>query len=477
MTDSTHGTAVRSRFAADLQSTVSIAIRFADCALVALVAIVAYWLRHDTFMLPGHYLAAVLLAVALTAQFLQSTERYEFPRLLHVMPQISRLSGGWSAVILALIAIAFLTKTSDAFSRGWLLVWFSVTFAGFVALRVGTALMLRHLCDAGRFRQQVVIVGAGDYGQRLVRQLVENADGSLEIMGIFDRRTRRVPTLIAGVPVLGNFDDMVRFIRANRVDEIIVALPWGVEGTLSYLLRLLKTAPVNVKWCPEAIGFQLPVRSLSNVAGVPMVSIFDRPLSGRKLLIKAAEDRLGATALLLLTTPIILLAALALRYDSPGPTFFRQKRFGFNNNEFTVFKLRTMHVDTDGGAGVRQATPGDARVTRVGRFLRRTSIDELPQLLNVLRGEMSLVGPRPHAIAHNEQYAALIDEYLERHRVKPGITGWAQVNGLRGATETAEKMRRRVHYDLHYIDNWSLLFDLRILVMTLFVGFTHDNAY
>lgn len=478
MTDSTHGPAVRSRFATDIQSTVSLGVRIADCAVVAIVAFAAYWLRHGALIPPGNYLAATLLGVALTAQILHMTYHYDFPRLLQLMPQIGRLISGWTAVVLALIAIAFLTKTSDTFSRSWIVLWFSLTFAGFVVLRLGTALTLRGLRGDGRFRQQAIVVGAGEYGQRLVRQLVANADGTMHIIGVFDRRATRIPHRIAGIPVLGDFDEMIRFIRANRVDEIIVALPWGIEDTLSTLLRLLKTAPVNVKWCPEPIAFQLPVRSLSSLAGVPMINIYERPLSGRKLIVKTIEDRLGAAALLLLTAPIILIAALAVRLDSRGPAFFRQQRYGFNNNQFNVFKLRSMHADApNSDADMRQAIPDDTRVTRVGRILRRTSIDELPQLLNVLRGEMSLVGPRPHAIAHNEQYAALLDDYLERHRVKPGITGWAQVNGLRGETRTAEMMRRRVRYDLYYIDHWSLAFDLRILVQTLFVGFVHDNAY
>jgi putative colanic acid biosynthesis UDP-glucose lipid carrier transferase len=209
-----------------------------------------------------------------------------------------------------------------------------------------------------------------------------------------------------------------------------------------------------------------------------MINIFDRPLTGNNLVAKSIEDRVGAFLLLVLLAPLLLLITLAIRLDSAGPALFRQTRYGFNNEEFTVFKFRTMRIAGDERLGsLEQARRNDPRTTPVGRFLRRTSLDELPQLLNVLKGEMSLVGPRPHAVAHNELYSRVIDEYFSRHRVKPGITGWAQVNGLRGETETPDKMRKRVEYDVYYIDHWSLLFDMRILFLTVFVGFVNKNAY
>jgi putative colanic acid biosynthesis UDP-glucose lipid carrier transferase len=213
------------------------------------------------------------------------------------------------------------------------------------------------------------------------------------------------------------------------------------------------------------------------LGGLALMNIHRHALSGWNRVFKGLEDRILALAGLIVLSPLLLLVALAIKLDSAGPVFFRQRRLGFNNDEFYVLKYRTMMVAEDDPNAITQATRADPRVTRVGAILRRTSIDELPQLLNVLRGEMSLVGPRPHAIAHNRQYAEIVDQYLGRHRVKPGITGWAQVNGLRGETDTLEKMRQRVEYDLYYIDNWSLLFDLRILLLTPFVGFVNKNAY
>ena len=232
-----------------------------------------------------------------------------------------------------------------------------------------------------------------------------------------------------------------------------------------------------MKLCPEEISLELPHLGYGEVAGIPMLKLSERPLSGWSVFAKGLEDRILGVCLLIAFSPLLIAIALAIKLNSRGPVLFRQKRYGFNNNEFWVLKFRTMRAAPASDKNVEQAKRGDPRITTVGRILRRTSLDELPQLVNVVRGEMSLVGPRPHAVAHNEEYATVINEYLSRHRVKPGITGWAQINGFRGETQTLDLMRQRVQHDLYYIENWSVLFDLRILVMTLFVGFVHRNAY
>src|SRR6185437_7559524 len=229
--------------------------------------------------------------------------------------------------------------------------------------------------------------------------------------------------------------------------------------------------------CAHSLRLNIPVRGFTSFAGLPLLHVFERPLGGWGGFWKGLEDRVLGSLILAISLPVMAAVAALIKLDSRGPVLFRQKRYGFNNNEITVFKFRTMHHDRSPDPTVPQARRNDPRVTRIGGLLRRTSLDELPQLFNVLRGDMSLVGPRPHAVAHNEQYAKIIDGYLGRHRVKPGITGWAQVNGLRGETDTPEKMRMRVQFDLFYIDNWSLLLDLKILLLTGFSGFVHRNAY
>ena len=244
------------------------------------------------------------------------------------------------------------------------------------------------------------------------------------------------------------------------------------------VLRELRDLPVDVSLCP--VVFEPPsliCRGVTLIEGVPLLDLLQKPFSRWGYFMKAVEDYVLAAALLIPAAPLMLAIAIAIRLDSPGPIIFRQKRYGFNNGTIDVFKFRTMRADQDEHERVIQARRHDPRLTQVGRWLRKTSLDELPQLFNVLRGEMSIVGPRPHMVEHNEQYAALIEAYLARHRVKPGITGWAQVNGWRGETDTVDKMEWRIRHDLYYIENWSLGFDLRILGRTMLVGFIHRNAY
>jgi putative colanic acid biosynthesis UDP-glucose lipid carrier transferase len=456
----------------------SIALRLADLAIVPVVALGAYVAWHEDWEVPGNYLLAILVGVLLTANYTQIARLYDPRNLRRVTVLFGRIAVAWLAVMFTLVTIAFVTKTSESYSRAWLLLWFALALGAFGGIRILLLVQIGRWRQAGKLNQNVVIIGAGDYGQRLIRELRRNLDPMLNIVGVFDRRHTRVPPEVEGIPVLGDIDALLRFVRTAQVDEIVVALPWRSGNSLMDLVQLLRSIPVNVKWCPETIAFQLPVSGLTNLGGVSMISIFDRPLTGANLITKSLEDRLGAVLLLVLLSPVLLLIAIAVRLDSAGPVLFRQVRYGFNNEEFTVYKFRTMRIDMGvPREQLAQARRNDPRITRAGRWLRRTSLDELPQLLNVLKGEMSLVGPRPHAVAHNEQYSRIIAEYFSRHRVKPGITGWAQVNGLRGETDTPEKMRKRVEYDVYYIDHWSLLFDLRILFLTLFVGLVNKNAY
>jgi Undecaprenyl-phosphate glucose phosphotransferase len=324
-------------------------------------------------------------------------------------------------------------------------------------------------------------VGATELALRLIRQLRGQAAEQYRLVGVYDDRTTRLPSSLAelGIRRAGTLADLVARFREEPIDEIVLALPWSESVRIKAILKDLRTLPTNVRLCPETVGFELPVHGFATVAGVPMLGIFERPLAGWSVVAKAVEDRVVGALVLFLVLPLMGWIALAIKLTSPGPVLFGQRRFGFNNNEFVLYKFRTMVPDAapEENESVPQATRNDPRVTRLGAFLRRTSLDELPQLFNVLRGDMSMVGPRPHAIAHNRQFADLIDDYLSRHRVKPGMTGWAQVNGLRGEIDSPQKIQLRVQYDLYYIDHWSLLFDLKILLLTLFVGFVHENAY
>ena len=462
--------------AADIQTLLLGGLRAADIFIIVVGAVLSYFLRHDSLVLPDLYVMAIVGAILLSVIYLQIARLYVFDELPRLAMQIGRLSMAWTAVMLSLIALAYFTRTSVAFSRAFAIGWFALSLAGFILVRLLVLVQIDGWRRAGRLVRNVAIVGAGDAGEHLIRQIETQARQQYRIAGVFDDDWERLPDSIVGHKVRGSVDDLVRFVRKYPVDEVLVAVPWKSTSYLLDLIKKLKVLPNDVKLCPEYVGSSLPVRGVQPVAGIPMLSVLERPLSGWNLVLKNLEDRILGAVLLAVLLPLFAVIALAIKLDSRGPTFFRQRRYGFNNNAIVVWKFRTMREQLQDESIVPQATRNDPRVTTIGRLLRRTSLDELPQIFNVLGGEMSLVGPRPHAVAHNEQYAKVIDDYLSRHRVKPGITGWAQVNGLRGETDTPEKMRQRVQHDLYYIDNWSFWFDLKILALTPFAAINR-NAY
>ncbi|MDX6750013.1 exopolysaccharide biosynthesis polyprenyl glycosylphosphotransferase [Geminicoccaceae bacterium 1502E] len=334
---------------------------------------------------------------------------------------------------------------------------------------------LRRVACAG-LRQRVrteVVLGAGELGQSYLEQL-RLTGRRVRVLGVFDDRRSRVPAQLDGMPVLGGVEELVRFLHVHPVDRVVVALPWTAEARLLDCLRRLRGVPAELRLCPDVTGVLRPL------AEPGPILVQERAMGPGEALVKNTLDRLLAALLLLFTGPLLLLIALAVKASSPGPVLYRQKRHGLGGRVFELLKFRTMRAEAcEGGeaAPPAQTSRLDPRVTPLGRWLRRTSIDELPQLVNVLRGEMSLVGPRPHAVGHDRHYATLLDGYEARQRVRPGLTGWAQVNGLRGETETLEKMRRRVEHDLWYIRNRSLALDLRILLRTLLQGFGDPHAY
>jgi Undecaprenyl-phosphate glucose phosphotransferase len=457
---------------ADVQTILSGMLRVADVSIVLGASFFAYWIWHGSLDLPSFYLTPTLLGALLAANFLQWARAYSADALRRPALQAGKAAAAWMASSAGLVAIAYLTSTSIIYSRGWALLWFVLTPLGFIVARAFAAVRVARWRRMGLLSTRVAVIGAGELAQAVARQLEDAPDQQYRIVGFFAEPGGE-PLLL---PSKGGIDSLIAAVAANQVDEVLVALPWGGGQSLDALLRRLSSAPVNVRICPDLALLKRPVRRLAPIPALPTFDLFERPLSGWNQVSKRAEDLILAPLLILLALPFLLLIALLIKLDSPGPVLFRQPRFGFNNNEFIVYKFRTMRHGPDEET-VPQARRGDRRVTRVGAFLRRTSLDELPQLINVLRGEMSLVGPRPHAVAHNRLFAQAIDDYLGRHRVKPGITGWAQVNGLRGEIRSEEQLRLRVQHDLYYIEKWSLWLDLKILMLTIFVGFVHENAY
>jgi Undecaprenyl-phosphate glucose phosphotransferase len=348
--------------------------------------------------------------------------------------------------------------------------------------RAIAARVLKRLSARNVIGSTLVVLGTGEQGQRFLRRLREAKPFFVKVVGVFapDDTTDRSlgPVMFEGVPVLGGLPALFEHARARKIDDVVVALPWNADRTVMTAVEKLKELPINVYLSADLVGFELAFEpAVGDFHQLPMFEVIRKPISGWGFVLKIAEDLILAMTILVLTAPLMLLIAVLIKLDSPGPVFFRQRRLGFNNREFPIYKFRSMRHDAAEAADVRQATKSDPRVTRVGRFIRATSLDELPQLLNVLNGSMSLVGPRPHALSHNAEYGRQIRGYFSRHRVKPGITGWAQVNGYRGETETLDKMERRISLDLYYAENWSLFFDLKILVMTAYVVLIRKNAY
>ena len=454
-------------------------LRIADIVIVVITGAGAYWARHDVWTLPNEYIVAIAIGTLLTTNYIHLARLYEFSELQRFALKFGVLTASWLAVIVTMLLIAYFGKVTESYSRIWGATWFITAYILLVAARGAFLVMLDKWRKNGDLSYNIVVVGAGEFGQALLLHLGRQRNGAAQVIGLFDDRETRIPDKVAGHAVKGTIDDLLLFVRKNRIDQIVIALPWSAQERIGVILQQLATVAIDVKLCPSEAAFEIPNLGFDSIAGIPMLTILRPPLTGWNRVLKAVEDRVLGAIILLAIGPLMLFIALAIKMTSNGPVLFRQQRYGFNNNEFTVFKFRSMapEVLTPPYGRLIQARRGDPRVTTFGRFLRRTSLDELPQLFNVMRGEMALVGPRPHAVEHNEEYAEIIDRYLVRHKVKPGITGWAQVNGFRGETSTPSLMRQRVQHDLQYIENWSFLLDLKILALTLFTGFVNDNAY
>ncbi|MGE0153708.1 MAG: undecaprenyl-phosphate glucose phosphotransferase [Reyranellaceae bacterium] len=457
-------------------------LRLADVAVVVLAALAAYQIYLATLLddLDGKHIVGIVLAALLTANIFPFFGLYDERIWRNWFAQFTRPLLAWTAVGGFLIVAAFVAKVSADFSRGWVIVWFITGYIGFVLVRIGLRLLLARWTEIGRLAKAVAVVGAGPVAARLIEHLKRLPDREMVLVGVYDDAPPAEGGPVAGVEYRGAIEALLADARRQRVDLIAVALPWSEEERIVNVLKRLWTLPVDIRLAPDMIGYQLAHCSFGTLGDVPVLNVFDRPLSDEKLVLKRLEDFGLASALLLAFAPIMLLIALAIKLTSPGPVLFRQPRYGFNNHLIEIFKFRTMRVEGAEPGVLVQARQNDPRLTPIGGFLRSTSLDELPQLFNVLNGSMSLVGPRPHANgtrAANVPFEEAVAEYAARHRVKPGLTGWAQVNGWRGETDTLEKIQRRVEHDLFYIENWSLRFDLKILLMTVAEVLRRRNAW
>lgn len=458
-------------------------LRLCDAMVIALTGGALYlFIVYPAIGYPGRGLAIAAGAALLAPLILGALKAYETIRLRRLASQTWRLALAWVLALGAATTVAFFVGLASDEARLWFLSWFVAASIALLAGRVATASWLSGLAKAGRLDRRAVIVGGGKPARDLIDAIAASKDPQIRILGVFDDRDPSRVEPVPGYPMLGTIDDLVAFARVRRVDLLIVALPLTAETRVLQLLKKLWVLPVDIRLAAQGSKLRFTRRSYSWIGDVPFLDVFDKPIRDWDVVLKAVFDRsVGALALLALS-PIMLLAALLIKLDSRGPVLFRQKRHGFNNELIEVYKFRSMYTDRVDVAGALSVTREDPRVTRVGRFIRKTSIDELPQLLNVVfKGDMSLVGPRPHAThskAADKLFQDVVDGYYARHKVKPGITGLAQLHGWRGETDTAEKLEKRVEYDLEYIENWSVWLDLYILSMTPVSLLTkRDGAY
>lgn len=421
----------------------------------------------------------VLLGTILGVNFLHVAGAHRFGSYARLEGAIGRVLLGWLCTYAALFIATRLFEPVTAADGPWAAAWFSGALALMGLCRFVLWRRMLHWHRVGRLGEVVAVVGAGAVAQRLLRDFAAG-HASLRVVGVYDDEASHLPAHCMGHPIRGTVDDLVNDARRLHIDTVIVALPLSADRQLVETLNRLCLVPVHVRLCPDAFGLRLGTVQASHIAGHTFLNVIDRPLSDWRLIAKEVEDRLLGAAILAMISPLLLAIALLIKLDSPGPALFRQKRYGFNNGLIEVLKFRTMYADQTDANAEQLTRRNDPRITRLGAFLRRTSLDELPQFLNVVRGEMSIVGPRPHALSAKAGallYQDAVKYYDARHRVKPGITGWAQVNGWRGETDTVEQIRKRVEHDLYYIEHWSILLDLKIIARTILGGFTGHHAF
>jgi len=459
------------------------AVRMIEFALIMVVGLAVYaayvWPFDDLLV---RYLGATLVITVLSMLAFQVADIYQVQAFRGHEKQYMRLASAWSLVFLIVIGASFFAKAGELYSRVWLGSFYVAGLAVLLVSRKILFYIVRAWTREGRLTRRTVIVGGGDTGAHLIENLHGQKDTGVSVIGLFDDRgDERAGTECAGERKLGTVDDLVEFGRRTRVDLVIFSLPISAETRILQMLKKLWVLPVDIRLAAHTNKLLFRPRSYSYIGQMPMIDVADRPIADWDVVMKYLFDKVIGGLILICALPVMAVIALAIKLDSRGPVLFKQKRYGFNNDLIEVYKFRSMYTDQSDARADRLVTKDDPRVTRVGRVIRKASLDELPQLFNVVfRGNLSLVGPRPHAVnakAEARLYDEAVDGYFARHRVKPGITGWAQINGWRGETDTHEKIQKRVEHDLYYIENWSVLFDLSIIARTPVALLKTENAY
>lgn len=447
----------------------SIFHRLLDASLI----IAALWLSAASYgvVIGEHYVIASMVAAASFLFFAEWHSLYSTWRAESVGREAWSIISIWILSCCVLLALAFLTKSSIQFSRVTVIAWTIATPIALVSERFFLRYLLRQFRKLGLNSRSVAIVGGGKSAAKLVEAISSSPWMGMRIVGLYDGSAPQMPD--EKIKVL---DQLLTDVHDRNIDCVYITYPMQEEQKIRSLVERLADTTVSVHIVPDVLVSELFHARWTSLGEVPLVSVFESPIYGSNEFLKRLEDVVLGSLILLMISPVMMLIAMGVKTTSSGPVIFKQRRYGLNGQVIEVWKFRSMSVVED-GEQIVQAKKNDSRITPLGAFLRRTSLDELPQFINVLQGQMSIVGPRPHAVAHNEQYRKLIHGYMLRHKVKPGITGWAQVNGWRGETETIDKMEKRVEFDLEYINNWSIWLDIKIIAMTIFGGMRGKNAY
>jgi putative colanic acid biosynthesis UDP-glucose lipid carrier transferase len=457
--------------------TITLLSRCTDMFVVGLAGIAAFYWKFAGFGVPSLYFVAIAIGVVLTPLVFPFFDIYSSVRGKGLPSHFFALAQAVCILFVLMAGLAFFAKLGEVYSRAWFGIWMVTVLLLLIVYRFSLFLFLRFMRARGLNERRVVIFGAGKLGVKFAEAVQQALWTGFRIEAFLDDAAAQKPAFIQGVPVIQTPETLNEYLTAHHIDEFWLALPLKAENRVKDILHQLRHQVINTRFVLDIFGLDLLNHSISDLAGFPVLNICSSPMMGANRMVKALEDRVLAAIILFLISPFMLLIFLGVKLSSRGPVLFKQKRLGWDGRVITVYKFRTMHQHKEQEGVITQAKMGDTRVTAFGKFLRKTSLDELPQFINVLQGRMSIVGPRPHALAHNDLYKESVHSYMQRHRVKPGITGWAQVNGWRGETDTLQKMQKRVEYDLYYINNWSLGFDLKIIFLTLFRGFISRNAY
>ncbi|MBY4765878.1 undecaprenyl-phosphate glucose phosphotransferase [Burkholderia ambifaria] len=452
------------------------AARSVDLMLIVFGAVLAAHFRFDTVVNARLDASVVAFSCAFSLMLFPMFGVYESWRGRSLYRLAGRLALAWLIAQGGALVVTFTLHQSEAVSRLWFAYWTGVTGTALVVVRLAVHAMLRRLRHAGMNLRSVAIVGRGEYCRRVLGTIARSPESGFRAAAVFDV-DRAASGLVSGIATFESDAAFIDYVRQQGMRELWLALPLSEERTILRFVSEFRDELVNIRFMPDVSALSLFDSALTDVLGVPAINLAASPLPPHALLSKEIFDRCFAAFVLVALMPAMLIIAMTVKATSRGPVFFRQRRKGADGRVFRIYKFRTMRLHAEQPGIVRQATRHDARITPLGRFLRRTSLDELPQFINVLQGDMSVVGPRPHALEHDELYRKVVDRYIQRYRIKPGITGWAQVNGYRGETDRLEKMQGRVEHDLYYLQNWSFGLDMRIVGATILKGFAGSNAY